>query len=127
LHRPAIRKRLVLATEGGANVEDWERKVAVVGVAAALFGAVVGAGAAILLIDNGPTGPQGEQGRAGPRGPAGDASAAVADVQATAEDLDGRVSELESSAGSGVSVDDLDLRVSDLESRIDSLCLDSGC
>jgi hypothetical protein len=109
------------------RVEDWERKIAVVGVAAALFGAVVGAGAVLLLVEKGPTGSQGPAGRAGPKGPAGDAEAAVADVQATADDLDSRVTQLELDAGSGVTVDDLDLRVSDLENQLSTVCIDLGC
>jgi hypothetical protein len=103
-----------------AAIPTW-KVLAAVALIATVVGAGVGTATTLLVGDPGPRGPQGEAGPPGPRGapgPPGDTSAAedaVAGLAAELDDLDARVSELES-AGT-VSEDD----IADLQSQIDDL------
>lgn len=103
--------------------------------AAALVGALIGAGGVLLVVKKGPTGsagPAGEIGATGPPGPSG--AAAVTDLQSAADDLDSRVSSLECSVDDpGETLSDLDsrtadleLQVSDVSNQLSSLCIASG-
>ncbi len=106
--------------DSAAAAPTW-KALAAVALIATVVGAGVGTATTLLVGDPGPRGPQGEPGPAGPRGapgPPGDTSAAedaVAGLAAELDDLDSRVSELES-AGT-VSEDD----IADLQSQIDDL------
>jgi hypothetical protein len=75
-----------------------QRVAIVLAVVTALLGAGIGVGATLYFAERGPAGPQGEQGNRGPRGYEGE----VFDpdvLQSQLDDLDGRISDLESTLG----------------------------
>ena len=112
------------------------RRLVLVAAAAALFGAVVGSGATLLIAKRGPQGQAGTPGARGPRGFVGGrgprgASGAGATLSFRLDDLENRISDLENTVGFGpgsapdlsTGLDDLDSRVFDLENKISNICI----
>jgi len=116
-------------TFGGrvAAMPAWKLLVAVA-LIATVVGAGVGTATALLVGDPGPRGPQGEagpEGPEGPPGPPGDTSAAedaVAGLAAELDDLDARLSDLESGGSvSDEDISDLQAQVDDLQAQVDDI------
>jgi hypothetical protein len=111
--------------EPTSNGWPWKR-VILVAVLSTVIGAAVGTGITLAMGEPGPQGergPAGETGAQGPPGPPGQ-SADVSDLTNRLDDVESRLDAIDNGFAF-TSLDDLDSRVSDLESSVDELCFQS--
>src|SRR3954451_25440541 len=121
------------APRGPSNL----RILIAVALVARVVGAGVGTAVTLIVGDPGPAGsrgPVGARGPAGPQGPPGDLSGIqdrVSSLASSVSGIDARLERLESSSGGDVQtqLDQLDQRLSDLESLNSGICtqLDLFC